>query len=102
MSLAWVGQGFGPGSGGRGLVSLLACNSVGIGRAFSRLWMLVLRPGFGDWFRGGCCWSTLTAIRLTSLVRDLRASEIGESWCVGVGFCWPVMVLYKLDARSGP
>jgi len=34
-------------------------------------------------------------------VRDFRASEIGESWCVGVGFCWPVIVLYRLAARTG-
>ena len=47
--------------------------------------MLALRPGFGDWFRGGCCWSILAAIHLTSSVRDLRASEIRESCCVGGG-----------------
>ena len=41
--------------------------------------MLVLRPGFGGWLRSGCCWLTLAAICLTSLVRDFRASEIGES-----------------------
>ena len=34
-------------------------------------------------------------------LRDFRASEIGESWCVGVGFCWPVIVLYRLAARTG-
>ena len=47
--------------------------------AFSGLWMLALRPGFRGWLWGGCCWLTLTAIRLTSSVRDFRASEIRES-----------------------
>jgi len=45
VGLAWVGWGFGPGSGGHGLVSLLACNSVGIGLGVGIFWVV-----------GACTW----------------------------------------------
>ena len=70
-------------------------------QVFSGLWALALRPGFGGWLQGGCCWSTLATIHLTSSVRDFRVSEIRESWYEVVGFCWPVIVLYRLAARTG-
>jgi len=40
VDLAWVGQGFGPGSGGHGLVSLLACNSISIGLGAGIFWVV--------------------------------------------------------------
>jgi len=69
--------------------------------AFFGLWVLALRPGFVGWLWSSCCWLTLATIYLTSSVRDFRASEIGESLYVGVEFYWPVIVLYKLVARTG-
>ena len=47
-----------------------------------------------------CCWLTLAAICLTSLVRNFRAFETRKSWYVEMVFYWPVMVLYKLAAKT--
>ena len=40
MGLAWVGQSFGPGIGGHGWVSLLACSGVGIGLGVGIFWVV--------------------------------------------------------------
>ena len=40
VGLAWVGRGFGPGVGGHGWASLLACSGVDIGLGTGVFWVV--------------------------------------------------------------
>jgi len=100
VGLAWVGQGFGPGVSSHGWASLLACSSVGIGLSTGVFWVVGACTQIWVWGLVAEWLLLVDTIHLTSSVRDFRASKIGESWCEVIGFCWPVIVLYRLAAKT--